>query len=148
MGVAHLTFDFGLGHEGRDGVDDNDVDAARADQHVGDLKGLLARIGLRDQEGVGVHAQGTRVDGIEGMLSVDECGVAAGLLGVGDGVQGDRGLTGGLGAVDLDDAAAREATDAEGDIECEGTRGDHLHGRSIVVAQAHDGALTELLVDL
>ena len=148
MGVTHLAFDFGLGHEGRDGVDDDDVNATRADQHVGDLEGLLTRIGLRDQEGVGVHSQGARVDGVKGVLGVNECGVAAGLLGVGDCVQSDRGLTGGFGAVYLNDAAAREAADAEGDVECEGTRGDHLHGRAIVIAQAHDGALTKLLVDL
>ena len=148
MGVAHLTFDFGLGHERRDGVDDDDVNAARTDQHVGDLEGLLTRVGLGDQEGVGVHAQGAGVDGVEGVLSVDEGRVTTGLLSVGDGMQGDRGLTGGLGAVDLDDTAAWEATDAEGDVEREGTRGDHLNGRAVVIAQAHDGALAELLINL
>lgn len=96
MRVAHLAFDFRLGHERRDGVDDDNVDAARTDQHVGDLEGLLTRVGLRDQEGVGVHAKGASIDGIEGVLGVDEGGIAPGLLGVGDGVQGDRGLTGGL----------------------------------------------------
>ena len=148
MGVAHLAFDFGLGHERGNGVDDDDVDAARTDQHVSDLKGLLTRVGLGDQEGVGVHAQGASVDRVEGVLGVDERGVTASLLGVSDGMQGDRGLTGGLGAVDLDHAAARQATDTEGNIEREGTRGDHLNRRAVVVAQAHDGTLTELLVDL
>ena len=148
MGVTHLAFDFRLGHERRDGVNDDDVDATRADQHVGDLEGLFARVGLGDQEGVRVHAKGAGVDGVEGVLSVDEGRVATSLLGVGDSVQGDRRLTGGLGSVDLDDTAAREASDAEGDVEGKGTRGDHLDGRAIVIAQAHDGALAELLINL
>ena len=148
MGVSHLAFDFRLGHEGRDGVNDDDVDATRADQHVGNLEGLLTRVGLGDQERVRVDAQGAGVDGVEGMLGVNEGRVAAGLLGVGNGVQGDRGLTGRLGAVDLDDSAAREAADAEGDVKSKGTRGDHLNGRAVVVAQAHDGALAELLINL
>ena len=95
-----------------------------------------------------VHAKGTSIDGIEGVLGVDEGGIAPGLLGVGDGVQGDRGLTGGLRTVDFDDATARQAADAEGDVESEGTRGDHLDGGTVIIPQAHDGALTELLVDL
>jgi hypothetical protein len=82
------------------------------------------------------------------VLCVDEGRIAAGLLGVSDSVQGNRGLTGGLRAVDLDDAAAREATNAEGDVEGKGTRGDHLNGRAVVVAQPHDGAFAELLINL
>ncbi|SIA98632.1 Uncharacterised protein [Mycobacteroides abscessus subsp. abscessus] len=148
MRVTHLALDFCLGNERRDGVDDDNVDAARADQHVGNLEGLLTCVRLGDQEGVRVDAQGARIDGVESVLSVDEGRVAAGLLGVGDSVQGDRGLTGGLGAVDLDDAAARKAADAEGDVESKGTRGDHLNGRAIVITQAHDGALAELLINL
>jgi len=41
------------------------------------------------------------------MLGVDERGDAAGLLGVGDRMQSHGRLAGGLGAVDLDDSAAR-----------------------------------------
>ena len=48
--VAHLAFDLGLRHERRDRVDDDDVDAARAHQHVGDFEPLLAGVGLRDQQ--------------------------------------------------------------------------------------------------
>ena len=55
--VAHLAFDLGLRRERRDRVDDDDVDGARAHQHVGDLERLLARVGLRDQQIVDVHAE-------------------------------------------------------------------------------------------
>jgi hypothetical protein len=37
----------------------------------------------------------------------------------GDDLQRERGLAGGLGPVDLDDAAARQAADAERDVEVE-----------------------------
>src|SRR3712207_7844049 len=44
------ALDLGAGHECRDGVDDDDVERAGADQHVGDLERLLPRVGLGDQQ--------------------------------------------------------------------------------------------------
>src|SRR5574337_1751168 len=55
--VAHFAFDFRLRGERGDRVDDDDVDAARAHQHVGDLERLLAGVGLRDQQVGDVHAE-------------------------------------------------------------------------------------------
>ena len=66
------------------------------------------------------------VVGVERVLGVDEGGDAAGRLGAGDGVQRERGLARGLRAVDLDDAAARQAADAEGHVEGDRAGGDHL----------------------
>ena len=70
-------------------------------------------------------------------------------LGFGDHVQGHRGLARALGAEDLDDAPTRDATDPERDVEGHGAGGDDpdpgTHG---VLAQLHDGALAELLLDL
>ena len=51
VGVAHLAFDLGPRRERRHRVDDEDVERARADQHVGDLERLLAGVGLGDQAG-------------------------------------------------------------------------------------------------
>ncbi len=51
------------------------------------------------------------------MLHVDEGTDAAELLGLGDDVLAKGGLAGGLRAVDFDDAAARHAAHAEGDVE-------------------------------
>ena len=45
-----------------------------------------------------------------------------------------RGLAGGFRAVDLDDAAARQAADAERDVEAERAGGDDLRGRSAICA--------------
>ena len=74
---------------------------------------------------------------------------AAQLLGLGDGVQSQGRLARRLGAVDLDDAAAREAADAERDVEesepvgtvCRSAAGG-------VLAHAHDAAFAELALDL
>ena len=65
---------------------------AGADQHVGDLERLLAGVGLADQQRVDVDAEGLGVLGVERVLGVDERRDAAGLLRVGDRVQGERGL--------------------------------------------------------
>ena len=86
--------------------------------------------------------------GVERVLRVDEGRDAAGPLRVRDGVQRERRLAGRLGAVDLDDAAAGQAADAERDVQRDGAGGDDLDGRALVAAEAHDRALAELAVDL
>ena len=63
-----------LGDEGGDGVDDDHVDGARADQRIGDFKRLLAGVGLRNEQVVEVHAEFVGVVGIERVLGVDEGG--------------------------------------------------------------------------
>ena len=124
--VAHLAFDLGLGHQRRHRVDDDDVDAARAHQHVGDLEPLLAGVRLRDQQVADVDAELAGVDRVERVLGVDVGGGAAGLLHLRDDLQAQRGLAGGFRAVDLDDAAARQAADAERDVEAERAGGHDL----------------------
>ena len=147
--VAHLAFDFGLRRERGDRVDDDDVDGARAHEHVGDLERLLAGVGLRDQQIVDVDADLAGVRRVERVLGVDERRGAAELLDLGDDLQRERGLTRRLRSVDFDDAAARQAADAERDVEPERARGDDFDvARGDRVAQAHDRALTELLLDL
>ena len=54
--VAHLALDLGFRHERGDRVDGDDVERARADEELGDLERLLARVGLRDEELVDVDA--------------------------------------------------------------------------------------------
>ena len=56
MAVAHLALDLRLGDQRRDRVDNDDVDRTGADQVVRDFEGLLAVVGLRDQEGIVVIA--------------------------------------------------------------------------------------------
>jgi hypothetical protein len=54
-----------------------------------------------------------------------------------------------LRAVDLDDAAPGHAADAERQVDRHRAgRQDALGEKALVVAEAHDGALAELLLDL
>ena len=66
-----------------------------------------------------VDAELAGVDRIERVLRVDVGSDAAGLLHLRDDLQAQRGLARRLGPVDLDDAAARQAADAQRDVEAE-----------------------------
>ena len=147
--VAHLPLDLGPRDEGGDRVDDHDVERRRPHEHVGDLERLLAGVGLRHQQLVDVDPELASVRGIERVLRVDERGDAALRLRLRDHVQTDRGLARALGAEDLDDPAARDAADAERDIEGERAgRDDRDAGPHRVLAELHHRALAELLLDL
>ena len=148
MGVAHLALDLGLRHERGDRVDDDHVERTRPDQHVGDLERLLPRVGLGDVELVDVDADGRRVHRVHRVLGVDVGAHAAVALGLGDDVHGERRLPRRLGAVDLDDPAAGQPADAEGEVEREGAGGDRGDPDVAPLAELHDRALAVLLLDL
>jgi hypothetical protein len=147
--VAHVAFDLGAWRQRRHRVDDHQVDTARTHQRVGDLERLLAGVGLRDQQLGQVDAQLLRIGDVERVLGVDERAGAAQLLHLGDGLQGQRGFARRFGAVDLDDAPARQAADAQRDVEPERAGGHGLHflDRGVGV-HPHDRALAELLFNL
>ena len=147
--VAHFAFDFGARGERGDRVDDDDVDRAGADQHVGDFKGLFAGIRLRDQQLADIDAELLGVLRIECVFGVDEGGDAAELLHFGDDLQTEGSLAGRLRTVDFDDAAARQATDAQCDVQAERAGGHDLNAFvDLGIAHLHDGAFAELLFDL
>ena len=83
------------------------------------------------------------------MLGIDEGADAAALLRLGDAMQRERGFARGFRPVDLDHPAARQAADAERDVEPERARGDGLDlDRLAALAEAHDRALAEGPLDL
>src|SRR5690606_29423096 len=85
----------------------------------------------------------------ERVFGVDERAGAALALGLGDDLQRQRGLARRLRTVNLDDATARQPTDAKRDVERERTGRDDLDiAHDAPVAHAHDRALAELLLDL
>ena len=146
--ILRSALDLGARGQRGHGVDDDDVQGARGDEHVHDLQGLLAGVRLADQQGVRVHPELAGVDRVQGVLRVDEGRDAAVALRVGHRVQGQGGLARGLRAVDLHHAAARQAADAQGHVHGHRARGDDLDGCLGLVPQPHDGTLAELLVDL
>src|SRR5207245_2644877 len=118
-------------------------------QVVADPRRRGAGGGLRDQAILGADAELARVADVERVLGVDERGDAARLLRLGDHVQGQRSLAARRRSVDLDDAAAWNAADAEREVQRDAPgrdRRDVLHQR-LVVAETHDGAFAELLLD-
>jgi len=146
--VAHLAFDFGLGREGCDAVDDYQVDDFGAREYLGDVERLLAGVGLADQQLLGLHPDRPSVVHVERVLGVDERAHSARLLRLGDRVQGQRGLSARLRAVDLDDATPRIASDPEGVVDGRGAGVDDAHGLDLlVISQPHDCALAEGLLD-
>ena len=124
--VAHLALDLGPRHEGRDRVDDDDVDAARADEGLGDLERLLAGVRLADEQLVDVDAAGAGIARVERVLDVDEGGDAAARLGLRDDVLADGRLARRLRAEDLRDPAARDAADAEREVQRDRARRDEV----------------------
>ena len=103
--------------------------APGADQLVGDLQRLLAVVGLRHQQVLDLHPQLARVADVQRVLGVDEGADAAGALGLGDGVQGQRGLARRLGAVDLDHPPARQPAHPERQVQAHRAGGDDRRSR-------------------
>src|SRR5205809_1169790 len=147
--IAHVALDLGARDQGSNRIDDQHVERARAHQRVGDLERLLPVVGLRDEEVLGPDAELARVAHVERVLGVDEGADAAALLALGDQLEREGGLARGLGPVDLDHAPARDPAYTKGNVEAERDRrqaGDVLRQR--LLAELHDGALAELLLDL
>ena len=148
MRVAHLPLYLGPRRKRGHGVDDEHVEGAGADEHVGDLQRLLPRVGLGDEQLVDVDPYGPGVHRVHGVLGVDVGADASVALGLRHHVHGQRRLSRGLGAEDLHDAAPRQSADSQGQVERHGPRGDGLHLHVRAVAHPHDRALAELLLDL
>ncbi len=119
MAVAHFALDLGPGHHGGNRVHHDGIDGTGAHQCFADLHGLLAGIRLADQQVVDVHAQCLGIGGVQCVLDVDEGHFAALLLGFGQDVQGQRGLTAGFRPVHLDDAAAGHTAHAQRQVQAQ-----------------------------
>ena len=118
-------------------------------KRIYDLKRLLSRIGLRNQEVLRIHAQFTCVLRIQCMLRIDECSKSSGLLGFGDHVKSDRCLAGGFRPVDFDNTSAWNATDTESDIKRQDTsRYDVDIHVCLGLAKAHDRSFSMRLLNL
>ena len=148
LDVAHLALDFGARRQRRDRIDDQHVDGAGAHQRVGDFERLLAGVGLRDQEIVEIDAKLARIDRVERMFGIDKGADAAALLRLGDDMQRQRRLARRFRPVDFDDPAARQAADAERDIEAERAGRDRLDLDRLLALEPHDRALAEGALDL
>src|SRR6185312_4768186 len=104
---------------------------------------------LRDEEIIDIDAELAGVDGVEGVFDVDERRHAAALLGFGDDLERDGGLTGGFRSEDFADAAAGEAAGTEGRVDRDRARGDHRDGdNGFLRSEPYNRPFAELLFDL
>jgi len=133
--VAHFAVELGPRHQRRHRIDHQYVDRARAHQGVGDLQRLFAGVGLRDQEVVDVDAEFARIGGVQRVFRVDEGASAAALLRLGNGMQRERGLARGFRSVNFDHPPARQAADAERDVEAQRARGNGVDIDLVALAE-------------
>ena len=147
-GIAHIAFDLGAGHQGGHRVDDHDIHRAGAHQGLDDLERLLAGIGLRNEQVLDIDAAFGCISRIERMFHVDIGCRSAQFLGFSHDVLAEGGLAGGFRAIDLGDAAARDAADAQGDIQRERAGRDGFDRHMVGIAQQHDRAFTVTFGDV
>ena len=146
--IADVAFDFVLRHQGRDRIDDDDIDRIRFHQHLGDLHCLFAARGWLTNSSFDIHTDSFGPRRVQGVFGVDKRGHAADFLGVGDGVQSERGFAARFRAIDFDDAAAGDTLAAEGDVQPDGARGDAADLGNRGRAQGHNGPFAEFFLDL
>jgi hypothetical protein len=102
-----------------------------------------------DQELVDIDAELARIGRIERVLGIDEGAGAAGLLGLRDDMERQRGLARAFRPVDLHHPAARQAADAKRQVEADRAGRDGLGlGHRLALAQLHHRALAEGPLDL
>ena len=126
MAVAHFALELGARHQGGDAVDHQHVHRARAHQRVADFQRLLAGVRLADQQIVHVHAELAGIGRVQRVFGVDERAGAAAFLRLGNGVQRQRGLARAFRPVDFHHPAARQAADAQRQVQAQRAGGDDL----------------------
>ena len=148
MGVAHIALNLRARNESRNGVDNYNVYSARTGQRLGYLERLLAVIRLRDKESIDINAEIRGVYGVKRVLGVNERGLAAHSLRLGDNMEGKRCFTRRLGAVYLDYSAARKSADAGGGVESNGACRYSLDIHRRILTESHYRALAVIFLYL
>ena len=148
--IAHLALDLGLRHQRRHRVDHDDVHRTRAHQDLADLERLLAGVGLRDEQSSRRRRRACCAYSMSSACSASmKAATPPGALRIGDDVQAERRLAARFRSVDLGDAAARNAADADGRVEVDARRSESTRRvPSLIGAHPHDRALAAALLDL
>src|SRR3546814_9806918 len=95
-----------------------------------------------------IDAQLLGIDRIKRVFGIDKSRRSTIFLRFGDGVERKRGLARAFRPVNLDHPAARQAADAERDVQPQRAGGDGLHLHGFPRAQLHGRSLAERPVDL
>ena len=118
-------------------------------KRIHNLKCLLARIRLGNEEILGVDTQFARILRVECVLRIDKCGKSSCLLCLCNHMEGDSGLTGGFGTVNLNNPAARDTSNAKGNIERQDAGRYHLNIHICLgFTKTHDGTFSVIFFNL
>ena len=98
-------------------IQNDDIEGAATHQGIDDLQGLLAAIGLGDDQIVHVHADAARESHVQGVLGVDKGRCPSRLLSLADDVQSNHRLARSLGAVYLYDPPPWNSPNSKGAIQ-------------------------------
>ena len=143
MGISHISVDLRLRHQSGHRVHDHYIHSAGANHHLRNLQRLLAVIRLRNIEVINIHADILCIDRIQGMLRVDKTGDPAPFLNLGHHMESHRCFTAGFRAVNLDHTSPRHASQSQGNIQTQRSRGNrfNIHIRT-GISQLHHGAFS------
>ncbi len=119
MRIAHFALDLGAGNECCNRIDNENIYGTTAHQDLGNFQGLFSGVRLGDQQVICVDPQFLGVVNVESMLGVDKSGYSACLLSLCSDMQGQGRFARGFRPINLDDSAARNATDSKGNIQAE-----------------------------
>mmetsp|Transcript_23849 Transcript_23849/g.75064 ORF Transcript_23849/g.75064 Transcript_23849/m.75064 type:complete len:379 (+) Transcript_23849:232-1368(+) len=144
--VAHVAVELHARHERGHRVHDDDLHSAAADELVHDVQRHLARVRLRHEQVVRVHAEVRRVARVQRVLRVDEGRRAAQLLDLGHRVQRQRRLARALRAVDLNDAPLGVAP-AEREVQRHGPGRRRAHRHVAAVPELQNAAAPVAALD-
>ena len=149
VGVAHIPLDFRLRHQGGHAVHHNGIHGAAPHQLLGDVQGLLAAVGLGNEQFFQVQAAVGGVGRVKGVFGVHIGGDPALFLGFGHNVDGQGGLAGGLAAIDLGNPPPGDAAGPQGNVQGQGTGGNNLGAEPLggLLAQAHYRAFAVIFLN-
>ena len=148
MVVPHLALNFRARHQGRDTVDHHNVHRIRANQSLGDLQRLLARVRLAHIEIAHVYPNLLSIGRIQRVLDIHKTADPSLTLRLRDRMQTERGLPRAFWPVNFDDAAAWISPYPQGKVQTQAPAGDRFDLKLRGVPQLHDDPIPIFFVQV
>ena len=122
MRITHVAFKLGFGNESRNGVNNDNVDRAAANECIRNVKCLFAVVRLGNIELVHADAKLFGINGVKRMFSIDKNAHTSHFLRFGNDMQRNGGFAGGFRPVYFNYSSARNAADAESCVKLNAAR--------------------------
>ena len=117
MSCPHISVYLAFRNQSGDGIYNHDFNCSASHERLGYLESLLAVIRLRYKKRIYIYPERLGIHGIESMLGINECGLAAFALHLGDYMKRNRRLTGRLRAEYLDNPSFGYSAYSEREIQ-------------------------------